>query len=79
MASDLLNSKTDEVARNGAYWKILRPEVFPGAPLQSAKQSSAPFGSLAVLPRRCHMSYWQGTGGVPPLASSRFKSSPREC
>jgi len=24
----------DEVARNGAFGKILRPEVFPNAPLQ---------------------------------------------
>jgi hypothetical protein len=27
-------NKTDEVARNGAFGKILRPEVFPDAPLQ---------------------------------------------
>jgi hypothetical protein len=25
----------DEVARNGAFGKILRPEVFPNAPLHS--------------------------------------------
>ena len=36
MAADLLRVMADEVARNGAFRKKLRPEVFPGAPLQSA-------------------------------------------
>src|ERR1700730_15818527 len=34
MAPDMLLSRADEVARNGAFGKILRPEVFPDAPLQ---------------------------------------------
>jgi hypothetical protein len=36
MAADLLLFRADEVARNGAFRKILRPEVFPDAPLHSA-------------------------------------------
>ena len=52
MATDMLLLKADEVARNGAFGKILRPEVFPDAPLhfprpsaksQSAKARSAQF------------------------------------
>ena len=35
MASDMLLLMADEVARNGAFGKILRPEVFPDAPLHS--------------------------------------------
>jgi hypothetical protein len=34
MALHMLLVRTDEVARNGAFGKILRPEVFPDAPLQ---------------------------------------------
>jgi hypothetical protein len=34
MAFHMHINKTDEVARNGAFGKILRPEVFPDAPLQ---------------------------------------------
>jgi len=34
MARDMLLLRADEVARNGAFGKILRPEVFPDAPLQ---------------------------------------------
>jgi hypothetical protein len=33
MAANLLLLLVDEVARNGAFRKILRPEVFPDAPL----------------------------------------------
>jgi hypothetical protein len=33
MAPDLHPPWADEVARNGAFRKILRPEVFPDAPL----------------------------------------------
>src|ERR1700692_4377681 len=33
MARDMHVQSSDEVARNGAFGKILRPEVFPGAPL----------------------------------------------
>lgn len=36
MAADLLLLTADEVARNGAFQKILRPEVFLNAPLQSS-------------------------------------------
>src|SRR5258708_5810208 len=32
MADNMLLLKADEVARNGAFGKILRPEVFPNAP-----------------------------------------------
>jgi hypothetical protein len=32
MAADMLLLEADEVARNGAFGKILRPEVFPNAP-----------------------------------------------
>jgi hypothetical protein len=47
MAADLLLLEPDEVARNGAFWKILRPEVFPDAPLQF------PFGrALRWVPRQ---------------------------
>src|ERR1017187_3043850 len=34
MASDMLLLVADEVARNGAFGKILRPEVFTNAPLR---------------------------------------------
>jgi hypothetical protein len=34
MVPDMLLLRADEVARNGAFGKILRPEVFPDAPLQ---------------------------------------------
>ena len=34
MVPDMLLLGADEVARNGAFGKILRPEVFPDAPLQ---------------------------------------------
>jgi len=34
LAVELLLFRADEVARNGALRKILRPEVFPSAPLQ---------------------------------------------
>ena len=48
MARDMLLLVVDEVARNGAFGKILRPEVFPGAPLHSpylAEMHSAGFPS----------------------------------
>ena len=35
MAPDMLLLGPDEVARNGAFGKSLRPEVFPNAPLHS--------------------------------------------
>ena len=34
MATEMLPLGADEVARNGAFGKKLRPEVFPNAPLQ---------------------------------------------
>src|ERR1039458_975672 len=40
MASDMLLVGADEVARNGAFGKILRPEVFPDAPLQIFRLST---------------------------------------
>jgi len=36
MAAHMLLIRPDEVARNGAFRTILRPEVFPNAPLQSS-------------------------------------------
>jgi hypothetical protein len=36
MAADMLLLGADEVARNGAFGKQLRPEVFPNAPLQNS-------------------------------------------
>src|SRR5271165_6276052 len=36
MATDMLLVESDEVARNGAFGKILRPEVFPNAPLHTS-------------------------------------------
>jgi hypothetical protein len=42
MASDMLLLVADEVARNGAFGKILRPEVFPNAPLQFPQYRSTP-------------------------------------
>src|ERR1700687_3711114 len=49
MAPDMLLSRADEVARNGAFGKILRPEVFPDAPLQlrlSPKSTPLSFPAL---------------------------------
>jgi len=40
MAAELLLLRADEVARNGAFRKILRPEVFPDAPLQFTRRST---------------------------------------
>ena len=45
----MLLFRADEVARNGAFGKILRPEVFPDAPLQlrlSPKYSPLSFPAL---------------------------------
>jgi len=39
MAHDMLPFGSDEVARNGASWKLLRPEVFPNAPLHMLRLS----------------------------------------
>jgi hypothetical protein len=41
MATDMLLLKADEVARNGAFGKILRPEVFPDAPLHFPRPSTS--------------------------------------
>ena len=51
MASDMLLLVADEVARNGAFGKILRPEVFPNAPLQKLRLTlwCIPPGSPASL------------------------------
>jgi hypothetical protein len=47
MASNLLLVGPDEVARNGAFWKSLRPEVFPDAPLQfPVVEHSAAFSEI---------------------------------
>jgi len=39
MAPDMLLLGADEVARNGAFRRILRPEVFPDAPLHLLRLS----------------------------------------
>ena len=52
MASQMLLYSVDEVARNGARWKILRPEVFPLCPFAfrlSPSQTLRRF--LAAFPR----------------------------
>jgi hypothetical protein len=56
MVPDMLLLRADEVARNGAFGKILRPEVFPDAPLQlrlSPKYTPLSFLALPqkVLPK----------------------------
>ena len=52
MAADLLLFRADEVARNGAFRKILRPEVFPDAPLQLLRLSlRCALPSFPALPR----------------------------
>ena len=67
MVPDMLLLRADEVARNGAFGKILRPEVFPDAPLQlrlSPKYTPLGFPALPqkVLPQ---MRISRETGGVP--------------
>jgi hypothetical protein len=52
MAADLLLLLVDEVARNGAFRKILRPEVFPDAPLHSPSSGALHFSS-GCLPDSC--------------------------
>ena len=42
MAIDLLLFSADEVARNGALGKKLRPEVFPDAPLHFSYRQALP-------------------------------------
>lgn len=41
MATQMLIFSQDEVARNGAFGKILRPEVFPDAPLHFPRPSTS--------------------------------------
>jgi hypothetical protein len=86
MASDMLLLVADEVARNGAFGKSLRPEVFPNAPCNSVLKAEvgAPFG-FPALPRTSSLpalrTCWEA-GGVPqfylPRASDQqflpFKS-----
>jgi hypothetical protein len=51
MARDMLLLRADEVARNGAFGKILRPEVFPDAPLQlRLSPKYTPLSFLALPP-----------------------------
>jgi hypothetical protein len=52
MAANLLLLLVDEVARNGAFRKILRPEVFPDAPLHSPSSGALHFSS-GCLPDSC--------------------------
>jgi len=69
MASDMLLLVADEVARNGAFGKSLRPEVFPNAPCNSVLKAEvgAPFG-FSALPRTSSLpalrTCWE-VGGVP--------------
>ena len=55
MALEMLLYGTDEVARNGAFGKILRPEVFSDAPLQKLR---------FVAPKKSHSA--QFPNGPPP-------------
>lgn len=52
----MLINETDEVARNGAFGKILRPEVFSDAPLHRKLRLSpikvTPLDFPTTLPRR---------------------------
>ena len=49
MAVNMLLLGADEVARNGAFGKILRPEVFPNAPLQIFRLTALPFDWLEFV------------------------------
>jgi len=52
MASDMLLLEADEVARNGAFGKLLRPEVFPNAPLQILRRSPRTLRPVSGPPPR---------------------------
>jgi hypothetical protein len=82
VASQLLLFRADEVARNGASRKILRPEVFPNAPLQFP----AKYIPRLTLRRLCLSRLLLGrasglsapvSGGAPP-GSKRSKSTEPE-
>jgi hypothetical protein len=62
MASDMLIYGADEVARNGAFGKILRPEVFSDAPLQKLR---------FVAPKKSHSA--QFPDGPPPKVLLKHK------
>jgi hypothetical protein len=51
MAADMLLLGADEVARNGAFGKKLRPEVFPDAPLQCSVCRQGAFAQFPALPQ----------------------------
>jgi len=83
MAPDMLLLKPDEVARNGAFGKQLRPEVFPNAPLQfshsSTKGHSARFPGnppprvlVEVLRIKAGKSGGVSFGPSPPLCGFRI-------
>jgi hypothetical protein len=77
MVPDMLLLRADEVARNGAFGKILRPEVFPDAPLQlrlSPKYTPLGFPALPqkVLPNEDS----QGNGRSAVLFSLLEDSHP---
>jgi hypothetical protein len=60
--------QTDEVARNGAFGKILRPEVFPDAPLQKETPfvtKVTPLNIPTALPRRSSCKLWKLSGVLP--------------
>jgi hypothetical protein len=75
MVPDMLLLRTDEVARNGAFGKILRPEVFPDAPLQlRLSPKYTPFGSPPSPRKSSQMRISRETGGV--LFYSLFSKIP---
>ena len=80
MASDMLLPGADEVARNGAFGKSLRPEVFPNAPCK-LRLSPGPTPSRfpAALPPNSLLEVRISgeTGGVPfgPFSESSSTSS----
>jgi len=49
MAADLHRPPVDEVARNGAFWNLLRPEVFSGLPLCNL-QFAGPLSAFSDSP-----------------------------
>jgi len=58
----MLTNRTDEVARNGAFGKILRPEVFSDAPLQKLR---------FVTPKKSHSARFPD--GPPPKVLLKHK------
>ena len=81
MAPDMHVKQTDEVARNGAFGKILRPEVFPDAPLQKKTPfvtKVTPLNFPTALPRRSSCKLWKLSGVLPNHPVVPYGSGPIE-